>query len=109
MGVVNINGRIFSGNSISLKNGKVFIDGKAINTGNDKQINIEVTGNIDSLIVDYCNDVKVNGDVSKVKTMSGNVEVAGNVTGDIKSMSGDVKCGDVGGRIKTMSGNVRKN
>jgi hypothetical protein len=104
--MININGRIFSGKSVVVKNNKVFIDGKSVET-DEKEINIEVTGNIENLTVDYCNDVKVTGDVSKVKTMSGDVTIGGEVKGNVETMSGDVRCGNITGKVKTVSGDIK--
>jgi hypothetical protein len=106
MGSVNINGRIFSGKSVIVKNGKVFVDGNSV-AADEKEIKIEVTGNIETLTVDYCKDLKVTGDVSKVKTMSGDVTIGGEVKGDVRTMSGDVRCGNIAGKVKTMSGNIK--
>lgn len=108
MGVVNINGRIFSGNNVIVENGKVFIDGESIDS-DEKEIKIEISGNIENLIIDYCKGINVTGDVSKLKTMSGNVSVTGNVNGDVETMSGNVKCDDIRGNVKTVSGNIKSN
>jgi hypothetical protein len=108
MGVVNINGRIFSGNNVIVENGKVFIDGESIDS-DEKEIKIEISGNIENLTIDYCKGINVTGDVSKLKTMSGNVSVTGNVNGDVETMSGNVKCDDIRGNVKTVSGNIKSN
>lgn len=104
--MININGRIFSGKSVVVKNSKVFVDGKAVET-EEKEIKIEVSGNIETLTVDYCDEVKVTGDVSKVKTMSGDVTIGGEVKGNVETMSGDVRCGNIAGKVKTMSGDIK--
>jgi len=103
--MITINGKSYKGNSITIINDKVIIDGKEVET-DEKTINITVEGSITKLKVDSCNTLEVGGDVHKLTTMSGDVEVSGNVTGSIETMSGDVDCGDVGGGIETMSGDV---
>lgn len=104
--MININGRIFSGKSVVVKNGKVFVDGKSVES-DEKEIKIEVTGNIETLTVDHCDEVKVTGDVSKLKTMSGDVTIGGDVKGNVETMSGDVRCGNITGKVKTVSGDIK--
>ena len=99
----NITGS-FSGKNITIKNGKVIIDGKDV-TPDGKKMDITVTGNIDSLNVDCCDSISITGEVGSVETTSGNV-TCGNVKGDVSNTSGDVKAGDVSGNVKTMSGDV---
>lgn len=104
--MININGNKYSGNNISISNGRVIIDGKDV-TPDSKNITICVDGNISEMKVDACDSVVVNGNCGSVSTMSGDVEVDGDVTGSITTMSGDVDCGTVGGSISTMSGDIK--
>ncbi len=108
MNTVTINGKTFTSNggSISIINNKIYIDNKDV-TPDSKEINIQVTGNVDKLEVDSCLKVSVTGDVHNVKTVSGIVDVGGKVTGDINTISGSVRCGNVGGNISTISGSVK--
>jgi hypothetical protein len=106
MASFTINGNTYLGNSISVMNGKVIIDGIDV-TPNTKEININVDGDVTQLSVDACNKAIINGDVGYVKTQSGNVDITGNVSGDVETMSGNVNCNDVGGDISTKSGNVK--
>jgi len=103
--MININGKSYSGNNVTIKNNKIYIDGVNQTPVNDKVINITVDGNISKLDVDECEQIIVHGDCSKVSTMSGDVK-CGNVTGNVKTMSGDVECGNVGGDVETMSGDI---
>ncbi len=125
MNQVTINGKtITSSGSISIINGKVFIDGKEQETGDAKEINISIEGNVETLNAPGCNNIKVSGDVTKLSTSSGDVEVGGNVfsgiqcssgdvevggdvSGSIQTSSGDVKCGKVAGDVTIMSGNIK--
>ena len=106
MSSIKINGNTYTGNNIVVSNGKVIIDGKDV-TGDSKEINIKVEGNIDTLTIDACNKLEIAGDVSNVKTLRGDVDITGNVNGSIQTMSGDVDCGNVGGSISTMSGDIK--
>jgi formylmethanofuran dehydrogenase subunit C len=105
-GTISINGKSYHGNSLSMKNGTVIIDGKKVDS-DDKNINIVIEKSILTLTVDYCESIEVRGDVGKLSTTSGDVEVMGDVHGNISTTSGDIECGDVDGDIKTTSGNVK--
>ena len=105
---IKINNKNFTGRTVTITNGKVIVDGKDVTPENEKEINIVVDGNIDELNVDACEKVAVNGDVRKLKTMSGDVLISGNVSGNVKTMSGDVRCESVDGDIETLSGDIIK-
>ena len=106
MANIKINNNSYIGNSVTIVNGVITVDGKNY-TPNDKVITITVEGNINSLSADACNTITVNGEVDTIKTMSGDVHCA-NVTGNIKTMSGDVHCLDIEGDVTTMSGDIKK-
>lgn len=107
MATVQVNGSLISGGrNITITGNRIFVDGKDV-TPDAKDIRIEVQGNVESLSVDACNSVTVNGDIGKVRTASGDVR-CGNVGGSVNTMSGDVICGDVSGDIETMSGDISR-
>ncbi len=103
--MININGKSYEGENITITNSKVFINGKEVGTEDSKQITITVTGNIENLKVDHCEKIDIMGTIKDVQLTSGNIN-CGNVTGNVKTTSGDVDCSDVGGSIQTVSGNV---
>jgi len=105
--MITINGKTInmSGDNIIISNGKVLIDGKDV-TPDAKKIDIKVTGNIETLDVDTCDRIHIEGEVYTVKTMSGEV-VCGDIKGDVKTMSGDVSADVITGKVKTMSGDIR--
>lgn len=103
--MINVNGNTYTGKSIVISNGQVLIDGKNV-TPDDKDIVISVTGNIDALSVDTCDDVLVTGNVGLIKTLSGDVKVTGDVSGSVSTMSGDVICKKVAGNVSSMSGAI---
>ena len=106
MSSITINGMNFSGNNITITNGKVIIDGKS-QTFESKEINISISGNIEKLEVDSCEKVSVIGNVETLKTISGDVEISGIVNGSVQTVSGDVKCGKISGDVKTVSGDIK--
>ena len=107
--MINVNGKNYSGRSITITNGKVIIDGNNV-TPDGKEIKIAVQGDIDILEVDVCETVYVEGTVGQIKTSTGDVKVKGNiVAGNVKTMSGDITCLNVSGDVKTMSGDIKHN
>jgi len=107
MSKFNINGMNFNGNTITISNNKVIVNGQDV-TPDAKEINITVEGNIEKIEAEYCNKINVTGEVGNIKTMSGDIEINGNVKGSIQTMSGSVGCRDVSGSISSMSGNINK-
>ncbi len=81
---------ITSGKSVIVSGNKIYIDGKLMDTGTDKEINVTIEGDCGELKVDNAN----------------NVEVKGNVTGNIQTHNAEVRCGKVGGSISTHNGNI---
>lgn len=101
---INITG---SANSVVIKNNKVYVDGKDV-TPSEKEINIEVHGNVNSINADSVSRIVITGNTEYAKTMSGSIDVHGNVLGDASTMSGDIRCGNINGSVKTISGNISK-
>lgn len=106
---INIDGKSYIGNNIVIKNNEVWIDGVKQDTSNQKEINIVVNGNIESLDVLSCvNKISIIGDVAKVKTSTGDVSIEGNVSGDVSTSTGDVKVdGHIYGNVKTTTGDIK--
>lgn len=122
MGII-INGKRFVGKNVSIKNGEIVVDGVNV-TPNEKTINIEVAGNIETLKVDSCDKIIVTGDVTNLQngsgditcknisgsttSGSGNIEVEGYIGGNVQTGSGDVNCkGYINGNVKTGSGDIK--
>lgn len=105
MAKMTINNRGYVGNSITVINDRVIIDGKEIPAEDEKVITIQVEGNVDNLNVDACKQVSVNGTVGSLTTVSGDVDCMA-VHGNVQTTSGDVECTEVQGSVKTVSGDV---
>lgn len=105
MSSIIINGKSYIGSSVKVSGNKITINGTDV-TPDTKVINIQIDGDVDSIDVDYCEKVVVNGNVKSLNTTSGDVE-CGDVQGDIKGTSGDIQCGNVGGSVQTVSGDVK--
>lgn len=100
-----INGKLHAaGRNVTLSGHRIVVDGQDV-TPDSKDIRIEINGNVESLTVDVCNEVVINGSVSDVSVQSGDV-ACGNVSGSVQTLSGDVHCGSVGGNVRTVSGDI---
>ncbi len=109
MARVIMNGREYSGRSVTILNNRVFVDGVET-TPDAKEINISVKGDLDNLSVDCCKELNVSSSViSKIITTSGDVTVSKGEISSITTTSGDVRCKDVIGDVRTVSGNVECN
>jgi len=87
-GTVEINGNSFTGNSITIANGQVIVDGVSFTIDQSPVLN-----------------VSVEGDIDKLETTSGDINIEGDV-GIVRTVSGHVTCGDVTGRVETVSGDI---
>lgn len=104
-GSVNIDGRTFSGRSITISGNKVMVDGVEQDGELVGNINVAIVGGVQSFELG-AGQVEIQGAVGSVNTMSGSV-TCGNVSGDVGTMSGSVSCGHVAGKVSTMSGSIR--
>lgn len=107
----NINGATWINNvkiegaqTISINNGKIYINGNLREDLESPSIEIKIEGNVASVCTDS-GDVSIIGDVSTINTASGDVSCE-NVKGSVLTMSGDVTCGSVDGNVSTISGNI---
>jgi hypothetical protein len=101
---VTIDGRSFSGNNISVRNGKVTVDGVVQDGELVGDVNVTVYGDVEHL--SSTSGLVTAEHVGNIKTVSGDVNCLG-VEGDIQTLSGDVHCAMVGGSIKTASGDIK--
>lgn len=104
--MVIINGKVYSGNNLTITNNKVIIDGKVIDDGNTKEINITVNSDIQNIKVDTCSSFNMTGNAGTVVTASGDVRISGSVNGSVTTVSGDVRCKSIAGSVSTISGDV---
>lgn len=106
-GSININGQIYSGNSVTINNGIVTVDGKQAGTIEPGvPVNVVVNGPVERLETSS-GDVVVNGDVGYAETVSGDVQ-AQRITGSVKTVSGDVDSHAIGGSVSTVSGDITR-
>lgn len=105
--MITINRKSFQGKNLSMLGDKIYIDGKLI-TGDDnqKEINITVDANIESLHIDYCNNLHVIGDCQSVVSKNGDILIKGNVIGDVINKNGNIICRDVAGNVDNKNGTI---
>ena len=115
MGKVIINGKVFNYTGrLTVVNNKFFVDSKEITDWeslekDQKHIDIKIEGDVERLLVETCDNLYIEGNCNRVKTVSGDVEIGGDVDGDVESVSGDISVsGSVSGDVKTVSGNIRR-
>ena len=101
------NVKIEGAQTISINNGKIYVNGNLREGLESPSIEVKIEGNVASVCTDSGN-VSIIGDVSTINTASGDVSCE-NVKGSVLTMSGDVTCGSVDGNINTMSGNICHN
>lgn len=106
--MIRINNNDYAGRSISISGNKIIVDGKDISGDHrdSKVITINVTGDLDSLDVDYCDKIEINGNVSKARTGSGDINCS-NITNGAQTGSGDIECESINGDVQTGSGDVK--
>lgn len=96
---------ISNSKSVVIKNGRVWIDGQEVGAA-EKVINVNITGDVDKIDVDYCNQLTVTGNCNSLSTVSGDVKVEGDIAKNVETTSGDVRAREIGGNVKTISGDV---
>jgi len=104
--MITINGVTYKGNNIVVNNNKVIIDGVKVDTKDYKEINIVVSGNLNSLEVDSCNTISIGGHCEDIETTNGDVDVSGDVHGNVKTTNGDVTAKSIIGKVKTTNGDI---
>lgn len=107
LGYVEINGQRYSGNNLSIVNGKVMIDGKeAEECSNSKTITINITGDVEGNVELSQGTINCGNVQGNVTTKQGNI-TSGDVQGDAINKMGNITCKNVGGNVDTKMGNVR--
>ena len=101
------NVKIEEAQTININNGKIYVNGNLREDLKSPSIEVKIEGNVTSVRTNSGN-VSITGDVSTVNTASGDVSCK-DVKGGVLTMSGDVTCGNVGGNVSTMSGNIYHN
>ncbi len=100
---VTIDGKTFTGRSVSIVNGKVTVDGQVQAGELIDEVNIVVHGDVQSLENSVGTVTAQN--VNSIQTQAGDVKCA-DVAGSVSTVSGNVVCGRIGGSTSIMSGDI---
>lgn len=105
-GTVMINGQSFSGKTVTVRDGRVFVDGNPQDMCLQGRILVHVYGNCQS-VDSGAGDVSVSGSVlGNVTTSAGDIQ-CGRVGGNVSTKAGDVTCGPVAGTVRTVTGDIQ--
>lgn len=108
MGKINVNGRNYVGNSVTISGNKIIVDGKNVSETDDfkgPSLTVEINGHLNMLQVDSCDKITVDGDIGNLSTVSGDVRSL-NINGNVSTVSGDVKANTISGNVNTISGDI---
>lgn len=96
--------------NMTIQDGRTIIDGIPIEEWNNRNeilvVNITINGDIDSLDVDSCDTITINGNAANVNTKNGNVRVSGNIEGNAESKNGNITANTIKGNAETKNGNI---
>ena len=111
MNRIKINGityEVENGSSVVVSGNSVVVNGQKLGKANDPIQSIEITGSIESLQVDHCENLVVNNDktIGRIQTVSGDISC--NDVNSISTVNGDVVCNECKGSISTVNGDVRE-
>lgn len=101
------NVKIERAQTISINNGKIYVNGNLREDLKNPSIEIKVEGTVNSIHTGSGN-ISVTGDVTAISTSSGDVNCK-DVKGGIQTMSGDITCNTIAGNVSTMSGDIYYN
>ena len=102
-GRVIVDGREFIGNNVSISGNRITVDGVRQDGELVGDIDVTVLGSVKR--IELASGTIKCENVGNISTQSGDVD-CNHVTGSVSTMSGDVDCGDISGNVSTMSGDV---
>lgn len=104
-GQTTINGRSYSGNNITIKNGEVYVDGVRQADLPDGEREVIVSGDVVS-VSSESGGITIHGSAASVKTTNGSVK-CGDVSGSVSTVNGNITASTIGGNASSVNGNVR--
>lgn len=93
--------------TISINNGKIYVNGNLREDLESPSIEVKIEGNVASVHTGSGN-VSVTGDVTTINTASGDITCK-DIKSGVSTMSGDVTCNNITGNVSTMSGDIYYN
>ncbi|UOL51390.1 hypothetical protein [Vibrio phage XZ1] len=101
---IKINGTEYHGTSVTVKNGKVVVDGRLQGDIDDRVVNVYIDGDC-TLVQNENGNIACRNVQGDVTTTNGDIE-CDDVDGSVSSTNGDIKCGDVAGNVSTNNGDI---
>lgn len=99
--------KIEGAQTISINNGKIYINGNLREDLKSPSIEVKIEGTVNSIHTGSGN-ISVTGDVTAISTSSGDINCK-DVKGGIQTMSGNITCNTIAGNVSTMSGDIYYN
>lgn len=107
-----INGKkynnISSGN-LTISNNKVYVNSSLIENLNnieEKNIKIEIYGDKNFISVESCENIKINGNVYKIKLTNGTI-TCDDVKNDVTITNGNIKANKIFGKCNVINGDIK--
>lgn len=100
---VTIDGKTFKGGSVNIINGKVIVDGVTQDGELVGDINVTVSGDVDT--ISNTNGMVSANNVGSVQTTNGNV-ICEDIAGDAKTTNGDIRANVIYGKVSTVNGDI---
>ncbi len=95
-----------SASAVYVLNGRVIIDNKDFTPSDTKEIDLAVNGSIKELKVNFCEQLRVHGDVETTQTEHSKIEVVGAISGVARTYSGAVLSRTISGPVFKDYGDV---
>ncbi len=108
---VTVNGKSWSGNSVSVVNNRIFVDGKEVDNENDVKkiytpVTIKVSGDCET-VESQNGNITIEGSAGSAESTNGEITVEGDVTGSVKTTNGNVFANCIRGGVKTVNGDIK--
>jgi hypothetical protein len=101
-----INGVSYSGESVTINNDKIIIDGKPVDMPDGKKIEVTVQGDLRSLQLTN-GIVNAQGLIGDIGMQNGTVNAAADIKGGISLGNGKVICNDVYADVNVDMGSIK--
>ena len=106
--MIIVNGKNYEGNNLYMNGDKVYVEGKLVSGDDEKEVNIIIDGNIDTIKLTSVNNFNMVGNCNNLSSTGGNLNIKGSIEGNVTSVSGNIKCKSINGNVSTVSGDISK-
>lgn len=103
---ITVNGRTFKGNTVSIVGGDIIVDGKKVDSPEEKEINVTITGNVKELYLDG-GTITMHGNVGDLSVAHAKTIINGDIKNNVRIQHGNMECDNIYSDVETNHGNVR--